>query len=146
MFFTQRNRRGVILATGLALALARCAGGYAFLRFENFPEPISMSGFIHDAEGGELLIAGRDLELVEHIAVTDRTWATLYGLIDINDEPDLGARLRERMLAVRGDGLLNLTVTSSHCGWNMIEVLAIIPLWPGCVDVLVEADVYRRRK
>ena len=133
------------LSANLAIDLftLSCAGARGDLQLDALTHPVSMSGYLWDDRGRA--VSARDLEVVGEFTETRRRWGLLYSFVPVSSTPDLGSAVDQEIRSAGGEGVINLTVTSSGCGINYIPVVSLLPVWPGCANVEVRGQIVRRR-
>ena len=119
-----------------------CAAGSGTLRFKKLSYPVSMSPVLEDDSGK--LLGTYDLEkrgkFKKEVTFTNLIW----GLVPTTGSVDLSAEINKKIRGVKGEGIINFSVTAIPCGSNFIFQLIIIPFWPGCTRVVVEGTIVRR--
>jgi hypothetical protein len=166
---TGKRLFGSVLGTLLAaiLFLCSCSHGKGALRFDDLSYPVSTSAFLY-GEDYALLQKGKDLEVVGLFHQTTRVWG--IGWLGLKDpvvlvgkmwEPwdlspgkakrkELGGMLNEGIAKANGQGMINLTVSTSPC-WLSItydilqNIPTVLPFMPGCAVVTVTGEIVRQR-
>ncbi len=135
------SRLAGIVLLALALPAASCAGGRGELIFDNLDHPASASGYLRDADGR--ILGQEEVDMVGHVRHKHRFYGMVWGLVGLERTHDASGPINQQVGELRGDGVVNLTVTSKGCFLNYFPILSALPFWPGCVDVVVEGDVVR---
>ena len=136
--------RDLLLVAALALSCGCTVGAHGTVTANSARYPISLSSMVRDRDGE--IVRGAELERVGRIRYEAKSWAMLWGLVELTDAHDISTVVNSEVQAAGGDAVINLTVATDSCGWNMLvyfNPLHILPVWPGCVNLEVEGDIVR---
>ncbi len=56
---------------------------------------------------------------------------------------DISKEINAQVARAGGDAVINLRISTAHCGSDFVPVLSWFPVWPGCTNVHVEGDIVR---
>jgi hypothetical protein len=131
-----------LLTTALvSLCAVGCAGGRTTLVANDARYPISMSPGVRDSDGS--LVEKERRETVGTFRDERTAWGMLYSGVKLTPKKDISSQVNRQVATVKGDAVVNLRVRTTHCAWNFVPVLNLLPIWPGCTNVHVEGDIVR---
>ncbi len=145
--------RGMRTLLTAILFLFSCSHGKGVLRFDDLSYPVSTSAFLY-GEDYALLQKGRDLEVIGSFRHTTRLWGIGWEPWDLSPgkgkEKELGGLLNEGIAKANGQGMINMTVSTSPCWLSitynvLFNMPDILPFMPGCAAVTVEGEIVRQR-
>lgn len=139
--------RGLLIHILLTLCismLAGCAGARSVMTFDNLQYPASMSGLIYGSND-EVLSGEADLAVVGNFKYEKMFWGIFYSQVPLSDGKDIVDALNREIATVGGEGVVNLSLTSTQCGINGLFLLTWLPIMPGCVDVVVECEIVKAK-
>lgn len=133
-----------VVAGALLLAVASaCAGAKGNVRFDSLKYPVSMSPVLYDSDG-RMLYHERQLKSVDKFQYSRWIWSMFWTGLVFNREQDLSAPVNQKIEESGGQGIVNLTVTTSGCFLNYVPLVSILPIWPGCTVVSIHGDVVKK--
>lgn len=132
------------LLIALVFTMVACAGGKATVKFDKLKYPVSMSAFAFDKDG-KVLVKNKHLETLGTFELKQRSWTTFYSLISLSDLSEMPDGINTEIEKAKGQGAINLVVSSDNCGWNYLPYLSIIPFYPGCSLVTITGEVVRKK-
>jgi len=80
------------------------------------------------------------------IQVQRRSWAILYGYWRLSDEMNLSGEIGTKAHAAGAHAVVNARVTTDTCWLNNVPFLALLPVWPNCMDVRFSGEAIRLPK
>lgn len=134
-----RNSK-LLLLGALTCTLVGCSGARGALRFDELKYPVSSSGYLYTSDGG------KRLETVAPMAFDVKVWGIGWSIIPLSGDVDVSDEINKQIVAVDGEGVVNLTVTTDNCGVNYVWPLNLLPIWPGCVAVEIQGTIVRRQR
>jgi hypothetical protein len=135
------NARNLLVVL-LAVHAQGCAGARWNARVDSARYPVSFSSVLSDANG-QLLFLGEELEQVGEFRLSHTPVGFLYG--STTSDLDLSQEINGEVEAVRGEGVVNLTVSARGCGSSWLFPLNILPFYPGCQNVTISGVVVKRK-
>jgi hypothetical protein len=140
-----RRRRSARLAIVLSGLLAGCAGASVDVTARGAAYPISMSGSVRDSAGTLLDI--RSMRIVSGFHLEATRIGILYSGVTPRSTLDISDAVNAQVSAAQGEAIIRLSVTVDEgCDvLNSFPVLNAIPIWPGCVPVILDGLIVRRR-
>lgn len=132
----------IILSAISLLAMLHCAGSRGTIRFDKLRHPVSASGYL-EPQPGKVSALDREFVLAERFEYRYRHWAIGYTLVPLTNTDELPRRLSDAIEKAEGIGAVNLRFQISSCTTNTIPVLSLIPVFPGCTEVVMRADIVR---
>jgi hypothetical protein len=138
---------GTVSAVSAALVLAATVGGCAGARVtvtaDRAAYPISLSDSVADGTGK--LWTKSQLVKVGTFETHRTSIGFLYSRLTPRSMVDVSEELNTQVAASAGEAVVGLAISSSGaCGLNAVPVLTILPIWPGCVHVVLTGDIVRR--
>lgn len=131
------------LAAAMVLG-AGCVGGSMSLTGDRLRHPVSVTEGVFD-ENHDLL-GPEQLEELHEFRLERKNWTIFYSQIDLtSDRWDLSDELNALVETHQGEAIVGLNVVAENCGVNYVAILNLLPIWPGCADVVVTGVVVRRR-
>jgi hypothetical protein len=147
------------LALTLATAAAGCAGARVTLTAERAAYPISLSDSVADASGR--LWKRSELVKVGTFRAHHARLGFLYSGLTPASTVDVSADVNAQVAALAGEAVVGLAITSSGdcllhdsvrpdvdqsapAVLNAFPILPALPIWPGCVHVVLTGDIVRR--
>jgi hypothetical protein len=131
------------MLAALGVLVVGCAGARVQVTAATSSYPLSMSGGVRDLDGK--LYARPSLKKVGDFYVEKTRVGILYSAVtprsfDISDD------VNAQVAGVKGEAVINLEVTVSEgCATlNGMPVLNALPIWPGCIPVIITGDIVRR--
>jgi len=124
---------------------ANCAGSQGALRFDRLDHPVSMSGFLY-GRNNEILMKDIHMQEVGKFSLTQRQWSIGYSLIPLSSKDAVAIAMNKAISDANGEAMVNLEVETTGCGWNSIPFLFVLPIWPGCSEVKLTADIIREKR
>ena len=138
------RRRTSLWLVLVATTASACAGARVNVTANRAAYPISMSGYVRDNTGR--LYERRELQTVGQFVSDGSRVGFLYSLLtpssyDVSDE------VNAQVAAANGEAVVNLNVavTEGCAVLNEFPVLNALPIWPGCVPLIVTGNIVRRR-
>ncbi len=122
-----------------------CAGSQGAVRFDHLDYPVSMSGFLY-GKNNEILMKDLHMQEVGKFSLTRRQWSIGYSLIPLNGKEAFAEAMNQAIIAAKGDAMVNLEIETASCSWNSVPYLFLLPIWPGCADVKLTADIIREKR
>lgn len=135
------NKLHMFAAASLALFANACAGGRTNIVAPDARYPVSMTAAVRDTDG--TLVSKDRKVLVGRMEDERRSWGMVYSAVKLNPKQDISQLVNRQVRASGGDAVVNLQVASSHCGWNFVPLLNLLPVWPGCTIVHLRGDIVR---
>lgn len=136
------SRPSLLLTLVAGLLGLGCAGAHYDVKADSARYPISLSPSLPDSSGNVLYL-GEELESRGTFTVEGTELGVFYnatgGTVDLSE--DVNREVKRR----GGEGVVALSVTTSHCALNWLFPLTLLPIWPGCQGVEVKGTVVRRR-
>ena len=126
----------VVLATTTG-----CAGGRYSLKADQARYPMSFSQAL-EGPNHERLVIGDGLERVGRFRTEVLAYGYLYSAIPW--PVDISEAVNTQIEAVGGEGLAEMRVINYGCDRNWFFPLTLLPIWPGCTEVIVEGGIVRR--
>ena len=126
---------------GVAAALTGCAGASSDVVAPGAKVPISLSRAVRDADGA--VVPQERQEVVGHFEKKSTSWGMAWSLVDLTPKTDLSPAVNEQVVRAKGDAVVRLAVRSKPCGLNFVPILAWLPIWPGCNDLVIGGDIVR---
>ncbi len=142
---TKRRRPDSRLAIALLGLLSGCAGARVEVTADRAAYPISMSSVVRDSAG--VLLDMSSLRIASGFHVEKTRIGILYSDLTPRSTLDISDDVNAQVSAAGGEAIIRLSVTVDG-GCNMLNtfpVLNIIPVWPGCVPVIIDGLVVKRR-
>jgi hypothetical protein len=127
-----------LLAT---LTLSGCAGARGSVAFNKLEYPVSMSPYVESRSGR--VLSPDDMQVVGEVKYETKIWGMGYSLIPLTGEEDVSEPINQQVRSVRGDGVSQLSVAADYCSLNHVPLLNVLPVWPTCVDVSIQGQIYR---
>jgi len=142
---SERRGRGARLMLALGGLLAGCAGANVEVTARGAAYPISMSGSVRDSAGTLLDIHSMKIVSGFHLEAT--RIGILYSGVTPGSTLDISDAVNAQVSAARGEAIIRLSVTVvESCNFlNTVPVLNAIPVWPGCVPVVLDGLIVQRR-
>lgn len=139
----ERIRHVATLAAGLALVAlgTGCAGARTNVVADSAQYPISMSRAVRDADGS--IVPQERVAKVGKLRSEAMAWGLLYSGIRLTPRTDISKAVNGQVAAAGGDAVVNLRIMGSHCGGDFIPAVSLIPIWPGCANIVVEGDIIK---
>lgn len=128
----------------LALLLSAgtgCAGARTNVVADTAQYPISLSRAVRDADGS--IVAQERVAKVGKLRSEEMAWGLLYSAIRLNPRTDISKAVNRQVAAAGGDAVVNLRIMGSHCGGDFVPFLTMVPIWPGCANIVVEGDIIK---
>ncbi len=140
-----RRRRSAGLLVALGGLLAGCAGASVDVTARGAAYPISMSGSVRDSSGTLLDI--HSMKIVSGFHLETTRIGILYSGVTPRSTLDISDAVNEQVSAAQGEAIIRLSVTvDERCNvLNSFPVLNAVPVWPGCVPVILDGLIVRRR-
>jgi hypothetical protein len=148
-----------LLGLTLAATGIGCAGARVTVKADSAAYPVSLSSYVTDSSGrlwkrSELVKVGT---LRAHHAAVGFLYSGFTPLSTIDVSGDVNAQVA----AVAGEAVVGVEVTSSgDCVFhdslkpdvnqsapsmlNAFPILPVLPIWPGCVHVVLTGDIVKR--
>ena len=126
-------------------AIAGCTGGRGNIKLETLEYPASLSSALY-GEDFVILTGDDELIVVDDFFYEKRFWSVLYSGVLLNGDKDIAEAINKGIDEAQGDGMINMTVTSSQCFMNLpsyLFFLHVLPITPGCVNVTVEGQIVK---
>jgi hypothetical protein len=142
---TRRRRRSVGFVIVLGGLVAGCAGANVDVTARGAAYPISMSGSVRDNDG--TLLDMRSMKIVSGFHLETTRIGILYSGVTPRSTLDISDAVNEQVSAAQGEAIIRLSVTvDERCDvLNSLPVLNAIPVWPGCVPVILDGLIVKRR-
>lgn len=123
---------------------AGCAGARVEVTAVNSRYPISLSHIIRDKAGR--LYGEGSLTRVGRFSVDRTPVGFFYSALTVPWTYDISNEVNRQVSAVAGEAIVDLAVAvSTNCNLlNAFPFLNSLPLWPGCVPVVVTGAIVRR--
>jgi hypothetical protein len=118
-----------------------CAGARTNVVADSAQYPISMSRAVRDADGS--IVPQERVAKVGKLHSESMAWGLLYSGIRLTPRTDISKAVNRQVAAAGGDAIVNLRIMGSHCGGDFIPVVSLVPIWPGCANIVVEGDIIR---
>jgi hypothetical protein len=139
--------RATVVAPAIALAVATtaagCAGARVTVTADRAAYPISLSDSVADGSGR--LWKRRELVKVGTFETRHTSIGFVYSGLTPRSTFDVSAEVNGQVAASAGEAVVGLEISSSGaCALNAVPVLPILPIWPGCVRVVVRGDIVKR--
>ncbi len=140
-----RRRRSAGLLVVLVGLLAGCAGASVDVTARGAAYPISMSGSVRDSSG--MLLDIHSMKIVSGFHLETTRIGILYSGVTPRSALDISDAVNEQVSAAQGEAIIRLSVTvDERCNFlNSLPVLNAIPVWPGCVPVILDGLIVKRR-
>ena len=139
-------RKGLLFPLLIAAlaGLSGCAGARPDVKFDTSRYPVSLSGTVMDRNGG--FLSPEERTTVGRFSSSKKGFAVGYSHANLN-KVDFSDEVNRQVAAVNGDAVVNLEVgtTGSCMCFNMVWITQALPIFPGCVKVVVEGDIVRSR-
>jgi hypothetical protein len=130
----------VSLAAVLALVTG-CAGARTSVVADTSRYPISLTSGVRDADGE--LVASERIEKVGRFRDQQTAVGMLYSGAKLTPRTDISKAVNAQVANVRGDAIVNVRVKSSLCAADFVPFVSVVPVWPGCANIVVEGDIVR---
>ncbi len=128
----------------LCFELAGCAtSGHTELSSKEAHVPISFSRSVRDEKGD--IVKLDDLQTVGRFKSTLVSWSIFYNLVGLSSKKDLSEEINSYVGKTGGEALINTSITNGTCFFASVPVLSILPFWPSCSIMTVNADVVSRK-
>lgn len=139
-----RRYEGLGLVILLAGLMAGCAGATVEVTARRALYPISMSGAVRDSGG--MLLDARSLQIVSGFHVEKTRIGIGYSGVTPRSTVDISDDVNAQVSAVQGQAIVALRITvDQSCNFlNSLPIFNAIPIWPGCVPVVLDGLVVRR--
>ena len=137
--------RSAGLAIALGGLLAGCAGARVEVTARRAAYPISMSSSVRDDSGTLLDI--RSLKIASGFHFEATRLGILYSGVTPRGALDISDAVNAQVSAAQGEAIIRLSVTvDESCDvLNSLPILNAIPVWPGCVPVVLDGLIVKRR-
>ena len=139
------NRLLSAVMVSLLLGGAGCAGAHMQVEAKSSRYAISMSPMVRDDSG--YLHDRHTLEKVGTLHPDRTRMGFFYSLGTIFPHYDISDEVNQQVAAAGGEAVVGLAVSVGEgCeALNFAPFFNILPIWPGCVPVIVTGDIVRRR-
>jgi hypothetical protein len=133
------------LVVVLGVLLVGCAGANVQVTAPSALYPISMSDTVRDDSG--TLLDVHSMKIVSGFHLEATRVGILYSGVMPHGTLDISDAVNAQVSAAQGDAVVRLSVTvEDSCNvLNTLPVLNAIPFWPGCVPVVLDGLIIRRR-
>lgn len=136
------NFRFLILI--LAIFVGGCAGSRGVMTFDNLRHPTSMSAYIYGPN--DEVLAKEDLMVMGNVHIEKAYWGFMFSLVNVSDDKKIVDAINQQVDEKGGDGVINLSVTAEGCAISGFTILQLLPIWPGCTNVVVTGDIVKARE
>ncbi len=129
------------LVLAAVVALTGCAGARTTVVADTASYPISLSRGVRDADGD--LVTSERIQKVGDFKSAATALGVFYSGAKLTPRMDISKAVNAQVARVRGDAIVNLKVKSSVCASDVVPLVSMIPLWPGCANIVVEGEIVR---
>jgi len=126
------------LATGMG-----CAGARTNITAPDSKYPVSLSRGVRDADG--TLVPAERRIVVGHFETKSHPYSLFYSFLPLKPTTDISEEINQQVAAAGGDAVINLKVGSTQCWANWMLIFDILPIWPGCANVVIKGDIIKVR-
>ena len=135
----------VALAACVLVPAAGCAGSRVEIMARSSRYPISLSHLVRDRTGR--LYDGGSLHAVGAFSTSTTSFGLFYSGLGISPRCDVSEDVNRQVSAAGGEAIIDATVSvTTDCNaLNGFPILNAIPVWPGCVHVVMSGAIVRRR-
>jgi hypothetical protein len=139
------QQRICLTAIALLCLVSGCAGAGIDVTARRSTYPISMSGAVRDSTG--TMLDTRFLKVVSPFHVEQTRIGILYSSVTPRSTIDISDEVNSQVAAADGEAIIRLSVTvDTVCNaLNAFPVLNMVPVWPGCVPVIIDGLIVKRR-
>jgi hypothetical protein len=123
------------------LACSACAGARSSMVAPEARYPVSMSPGMRGPDGR--LLRGDEMQTVGHFHDERRAWGLLYSAIKLTPHLDESGPINAQVASTGGDAIVRLQVDSRPCVLDYAFIFTLLPIWPGCANVVVDGDIIR---
>jgi hypothetical protein len=129
----------------LSWLLVGCAGANVEVTARGAVYPISMSGIVRDNSG--TLLDVHSMKIVSGFHLEATRVGILYSGVTPHGTLDISDAVNAQVSAAQGEAVIRLSITvEDSCDLvNTLPVLNAIPFWPGCVPVVLDGLIVKRR-
>lgn len=122
-----------------------CAGARLNISATSSLYPMSFSHLVRDRTGR--LYDGGSMDRVGTFSASKTSFAILYSALGVFPRYDVSDDVNRQVSSARGEAIIDTTVSvTTDCNiLNGFPILNIVPLWPGCVHVVISGAIVRRR-
>jgi len=127
------------------LLVAGCAGSRVEITARNSRYPISFSHLVRDRAG--YLYDRASLDAVGTFNGSKSSFGIFYSALGLSPRYDVSDDVNRQVARAGGEAVVDTTVSvTTDCNaLNAFPILNAIPIWPGCVHVVVSGAIVRRR-
>jgi hypothetical protein len=126
------------------LVLVRCAGSQGSVRFDKMKYPVSASAYL-EKQPGKPQGLGREVILAERFEYTYHHWAIVYSFVPLSNTDTLAEELNREIEKHSGVGAVNVRFRVTSCRLNTFSAILLLPIFPGCSEVVMRADIVREK-
>ena len=119
-----------------------CAGANYLVDLSDCKYPLSLTPNLVD-QHDNILKHGQETKALGQFKVDQIVISPFWGIPKMN--ADVGALLNEEVEKLKGEAVVNLTMTNKDCFTNYLPLVSILPIWPGCRILQIDGTVVRRK-
>lgn len=122
----------------LAMGVVGCSGSRSHVVAPSAKYPVSMSDGVRKADG--TLLPDEEKKLVGGFSYDYKAWGMLWRIFSFTGDRDISEEVNEQVARANGDAIVNLSVKSESCTWNLFTLIGILP---DCSTVTVRGHIIK---
>jgi|GEM_PF-1901571 len=130
--------KNAFATASLAVLLTGCSGARSHVIADEARYPISLSDGVRDADGK--LLPDERKQVVGSFTHSYKAWGWLWRVFSFTGDHDISEDVNEQVAAAGGDAIVNLSVKSELCLWNMFTLVGLLP---DCSNVSVRGHIIK---